>query len=81
LRSGLSPDSEAIALGTHSGHDVSLGAKISDVHFLGSVIRVKAAVGKDIVSLDTFNKSTTPPPKIGETARITFSSEDVLVLH
>jgi hypothetical protein len=31
---------------------VSLGAKISNVH--GWVIRLKAAVGKDIVSLDTF---------------------------
>ena len=72
---------EAIALGDHPGHDQKLKGKIADVHFLGSVIRVKVAVGKDIVSMDTFNKSTTPPPEVGQPASITFTSRDVLVLH
>lgn len=72
---------EAIALGAYRGHDQELTGKIADVHFLGSVIRVKVAIGKDIVSMDTFNKSTTPPPKVGEPASITFSSNDVLVLN
>lgn len=72
---------EAIALGDYPGYDQRLAGKITDVHFLGSVIRVKVAVGKDIVSLDTFNKSTTPPPRVGEPAAITFTGQDVLVLH
>lgn len=72
---------EAIALGDYPGHDQKLSGKIHEVHFLGSVIRVKVAVGKDIVSMDTFNKSTTPPPKVGEPASITFAGQDVLVLH
>jgi putative spermidine/putrescine transport system ATP-binding protein len=72
---------EAIALGDYPGHDQKLSGRIADVHFLGSVIRVKVAVGKDIVSMDTFNKSTTPPPQVGEPAAITFASRDVLVLH
>ena len=72
---------EAIALGDYPGHDQKLVGKISDVHFLGSVIRLKVAVGKDIVSMDTFNKSTTPPPQVGEPAAITFTSRDVLLLH
>jgi len=72
---------EAIALGDYPGHDQKLTGKIADVHFLGSVIRVKVAVGKDIVSMDTFNKSTTPPPQVGEPASITFTSRDVLVLQ
>ena len=72
---------EAIALGDYPGHDQKLSGKIADVHFLGSVIRVKVAVGKDIVSMDTFNKSTTPPPQVGEPAAITFAARDVLVLH
>jgi putative spermidine/putrescine transport system ATP-binding protein len=72
---------EAIALGDYPGHDQKLTGKIADVHFLGSVIRVKVAVGKDTVSMDTFNKSTTPPPQVGEPASITFAGRDVLVLH
>ncbi|MGE3366509.1 MAG: ABC transporter ATP-binding protein [Rhizobiaceae bacterium] len=72
---------EAIALGDDPGCDQKLSGKIADVHFLGSVIRVKVGIGKDIVSMDTFNKSTTPPPQVGQPADITFSSSDVLVLH
>lgn len=72
---------EAIALGDYAGNDQKLSGKIADVNFLGSVIRVKVAVGKDIVSMDTFNKSTTPPPAIGQPATITFTSQDVHVLH
>ena len=72
---------EAIALGDYPGHDQKLSGKIAEVHFLGSVIRVKVAVGRDTVSMDTFNKSTTPPPQVGEPAAITFAARDVLVLH
>jgi len=72
---------EAISLGRRSDNDAFLTGQIADVHFLGSVIRVKVGVGKDVVSLDTFNNSSTPPPVVGEKAEISFSPEDVLVLH
>jgi putative spermidine/putrescine transport system ATP-binding protein len=72
---------EAIALGRHPGHDSTLKGHIADVHFLGSVIRVRVGLGQSIVSLDTFNNSSTPPPRIGDKAEISFSSNDVLVLH
>jgi putative spermidine/putrescine transport system ATP-binding protein len=72
---------EAIALGSRPGHDASLDGHISDVHFLGSVIRIRVGVGKGMISLDTFNNSTTPPPAVGEPTSISFSSNDVLVLH
>ena len=72
---------EAIALGRHPGHDSTLSGKIADVHFLGSVIRVRVGLGQSTVSLDTFNNSSTPPPRIGDKAEISFSSNDVLVLH
>ena len=49
--------------------------EIADVHFLGSVIRVRVGVGNSTVSLDTFNNSATPPPAVGEKAEISFSSE------
>jgi putative spermidine/putrescine transport system ATP-binding protein len=72
---------EAIALGRNPNHDASLTGQIADVHFLGSVIRVRVGVGGGIVSLDTFNNPSTPPPAVGEPAEISFSSKDVLVLH
>lgn len=72
---------EAIALGKRSENDTSLSGEIADVHFLGSVIRVRVGVGGGTVSLDTFNNSTTPPPTVGEKTQISFSSNDVLVLH
>ncbi len=72
---------EAIALGRYPGHDFILSGQIADVHFLGSVIRVRVGLGESIVSLDTFNNSSTPPPTVGDKAEISFSSNDVLVLH
>jgi len=72
---------EAIALGPRKGHDASLSGKINEVHFLGSVIRVRVGIGPHVVSLDTFNNSSTPPPSVGDNADISFSSNDLLVLH
>ena len=72
---------EAIALGRQPGRDTSLGGEISDVSFLGSVIRVRVGLGQSAVSLDTFNNPASPPPTVGEKTEISFSSGDVLVLH
>jgi putative spermidine/putrescine transport system ATP-binding protein len=72
---------EAIALGRRAGHDANLAGEIAEVHFLGSVIRVRVGVAGSIVSLDTFNNSTTPPPVVGDKTEISFSSNDLLVLH
>ncbi|TSE02746.1 ABC transporter ATP-binding protein [Mesorhizobium intechi] len=72
---------EAISLDRQPGHDTSLSGEIAEVHFLGSVIRVRVGIGGNTVSLDTFNNSATPPPVVGEKADISFSSGDMLVLH
>jgi putative spermidine/putrescine transport system ATP-binding protein len=72
---------EAISLGRHPSRAASLGGQISEVSFLGSIIRVKVGLGKDAVSLDTFNSPASPPPAVGEKAEISFSPDDVLVLH
>jgi putative spermidine/putrescine transport system ATP-binding protein len=72
---------EAISLGRRPGNDASLSGEIADVHFLGSVIRVRVGVGGSVVSLDTFNSPATPPPSVGEKTEISFSSNDLLVLH
>ena len=72
---------EAISLGKKPGNDTSLSGQIAEVHFLGSVIRVRVGVGGSTVSLDTFNNPNTPPPSAGEKTEISFSSSDVHVLH
>ncbi len=72
---------EAISLARQPGHDTSLSGEIAEVHFLGSVIRVRVGIGGNTVSLDTFNNSTTPPPVVGDKADISFASGDMLVLH
>ena len=65
---------EAISLGKQPGRDASIGGLISEVSFLGSVIRVRVGLGKDAVSLDTFNNPAKPPPMVGEKTEISFSS-------
>ncbi|WP_269932338.1 ABC transporter ATP-binding protein [Aminobacter sp. HY435] len=72
---------EAISLGRKAGNDSNLTGQIADVHFLGSVIRVRVGVGQNVVSLDTFNSPSSPPPVVGQKTEISFSSGDVLVLH
>jgi putative spermidine/putrescine transport system ATP-binding protein len=50
------------------------------VDFLGSVIRIKLAIGADTISLDTFNDPSSPPPKHGDTVSVSFDRESLLVL-
>ncbi|MFP5480301.1 MAG: ABC transporter ATP-binding protein, partial [Alphaproteobacteria bacterium] len=55
---------EAIHLGRAEGREVVLPARIEEVHFLGSVIRVRANVAGTVVALDTFNRPDQPPPPL-----------------
>jgi len=57
--------------------------KVIDVSFLGSIVRMRVAVGGDngpIVSLDEFNEPTLKLPEIGETLTIHFPADGPLVL-
>ena len=71
---------EAIRLGRAVGCEVVLPAMIEAVHFLGSVIRVRARVAGTVVALDTFNRPDQPPPPLGSTAEISFAASDVILL-
>jgi len=71
---------EAAVLEKQAGRPARLDGLIEDVSFLGSVIRVKVAVGEDRLSLDTFNNPTAPPPENGAPAAVWFSGDDLLVL-
>ncbi len=72
---------EAVALGPRADRDSRLSGRISDVSFLGSVIRVRIGTGDNSISLDTFNNPSAPPPVAGSQAEISFSGSDLLLLQ
>jgi len=71
---------EVIALGKPNGQDVVLSGKVSEVNFLGSVIRLRVDLGANSLSLDTFNDTRTPPPALNEPITVSLSSRDILIL-
>ena len=71
---------EAIRLGRVDGREIVMPATIEEVHFLGSVIRVRARVAGTVVALDTFNRPDQPPPPVGSSAEISFAGSDVILL-
>ncbi len=71
---------EAVTIASGPNHDIQLEGKVSEVHFLGSVIRLKVDLGHNAISLDTFNDQRTPPPPHGSSVRVGIASSDVLVL-
>ena len=71
---------EAAHLGRAEGREVVLKGTIQDVHFMGSVIRIRAEVAGAMLSMDTFNRADTPPPPVGSVAEISLSGRDLIVL-
>lgn len=72
---------EAVGFGRREGRDVVLSGTVAEVHFLGSVIRMRVEVAGQSVSLDTFNRPDAPPPAIGSAVEISVSERDLLVLR
>jgi len=70
---------EAVKIGGMNG-DVRISGEITDIDFLGSVIRLRLAAGGDLISLDTFNNPAAPPPRRGQKIEIAFGRDDLLVL-
>ncbi len=71
---------EAVALGKPNGQDIVLNGKVSEVSFLGSVIRLRVDLGRNSLSLDTFNDQHTPPPVLDQAVQVSMSSSDILIL-
>jgi putative spermidine/putrescine transport system ATP-binding protein len=71
---------EALQLGHQKAPAVTLSAAIEDVQFLGSVIRLRANVEGQSVSLDTFNRQDAAPPAIGTKIDIAFQPGDLILL-
>ncbi|WP_126977332.1 ABC transporter ATP-binding protein [Frigidibacter oleivorans] len=72
---------EAVSLGAAPGRDLILPAEITEVDFLGAVIRVKAKAGLSTLSLDTFNRPDQPPPQPGDRVQVSLAPADLLVLE
>jgi putative spermidine/putrescine transport system ATP-binding protein len=71
---------EAVSLANGHDRDIVLEGTVSEVAFLGSVIRLKVRLGENIVALDTFNDQHRPPPKYDERVKLTIASSDILAL-
>jgi putative spermidine/putrescine transport system ATP-binding protein len=71
---------EMIALGAQPGREIHLDATISEVHFLGSVIRVRADAGGSRLAFDMFNTADAPPPSVGDTVQLSVAGKDLLVI-
>ena len=67
---------EAIRIGASETGN-RLDGTISDVAFLGAIVRIRVQVGENRLSLDTFNNPGSPPPARGEAVHLGFSPEDL----
>jgi putative spermidine/putrescine transport system ATP-binding protein len=58
----------------------TLEGTITDVDFLGSVIRIRADVAGNTVAFDTFNAPAATPPKRGDEVYLNFNASDLLLI-
>jgi putative spermidine/putrescine transport system ATP-binding protein len=73
---------EMVSLGAGPDGSNRLTGKVSDVSFLGSIVRIRVALGDSgpTVVLDEFNEPTLKLPQLGETTTISFPQDGPLVL-
>ncbi len=71
---------EAISLGKGRATTNSLPAQVTDVNFLGSIVRVKMRCGTQDISMDMFNQTVRQPPLPGTDVTINFEPNDLVVL-
>lgn len=68
---------EAASLGAG---DLTLMGRIDEVQFLGAILRIKADIGGQTLTLDMFNRTDLPPPAIGAQMPISLSASSLVVL-
>ncbi|MGV3577294.1 MAG: ABC transporter ATP-binding protein [Devosia sp.] len=71
---------ELISLAPRPETDTTLTGTISDVGFLGSVVRLRVDVAGTPVNIDTFNSHAATPPQRGDTVTLHLAAKDVLTL-
>ena len=77
----LRPEAVHLSTAWQSEGDVTLAATVSEVQFMGSVIRLKAKVSGGVLALDTFNRADAPPPKLGAQIGLAFTPRYLIVLQ
>lgn len=70
---------ELISLHPRPDTDTTLSGTVSDIGFLGSVLRLRVEVDGTDISIDTFNAQSGPPQR-GERITLHLASRDVLTL-
>ena len=70
---------ELISLAPRPDTDVTLTGTVSEIGFLGSVLRLKVNVQGSLLSIDTFNANAIPPAR-GETVTLHLANRDILAL-
>jgi putative spermidine/putrescine transport system ATP-binding protein len=71
---------EAVSLGKAKATANTLKVDVTDINFLGSIVRVKMRCGSQNISLDMFNQTTSKPPAIGSSVMINFDQNDLVLL-
>jgi putative spermidine/putrescine transport system ATP-binding protein len=71
---------EMIGLGPQPGRETLLDGTITEVAFLGSVIRLRAKVGDATLAFDTFNSPDAPPPVAGAQVKLSLAARELLVI-
>jgi len=71
---------ETIVFGPGGEGRNTLNGKIELVSFLGSIVRIRVRFADNVVSLDTFNSPSSPPPQVGMDATVSFGYGDLQLL-
>ena len=71
---------ELISLTPRPETDTTLSGSITDVGFLGSVVRLRVDVAGTPINIDTFNINTATPPQRGDAVTLHLAAKDVLTL-
>ncbi|HEX3499165.1 MAG TPA: ABC transporter ATP-binding protein [Stellaceae bacterium] len=71
---------EAVSLADSGGERNRMQGTIEEVHFLGSVMRVRVRFSESAISLDTFNNRGAEPPQRGQKVTVGFAYDDIFVL-
>jgi putative spermidine/putrescine transport system ATP-binding protein len=73
---------EMVSLGAGADGMNRVTGRVTDVSFLGSIVRIRVALGGDgtVIALDEFNEPTLQLPTVDSTITINFPAEGPLVL-
>ncbi|MET0439710.1 MAG: ABC transporter ATP-binding protein [Devosia sp.] len=71
---------ELISLAPRPETDTTLTGTVSDVGFLGSVVRLRVDVAGTPINIDTFNGNNATPPQRGDAITLHLAAKDVLTL-